>query len=92
MSAAVYMSVYGHEIRRHCEHGEHAPTGCVEATRAPDETYSLYRWDWWHASFKRRATSAKDEEERLWAAKASARMDEVEACVSAYWQQRKFDV
>jgi hypothetical protein len=92
MTAAVYMAVYGHEIRRLCEHGEYAPAGCSEETRACDETYSLERWSWWHTSFRRRATSAKDEQERSWAVKASARMDEVETSVGAYWQNRTLDL
>jgi hypothetical protein len=92
MTAAVYMAVYGHEIRRLCEHGEYAPAGCTEESRAVDETYSLERWSWWHTSFARRATSAKDEQERFWATKASARMDEVEKSVSAYWQHRTLDL
>lgn len=92
MTAAVYMAVYGHEIRRLCEHGEYAPACCSEETRARDENFSLERWNWWHISFTRRATSAKDEQERFWAAKASARMDEVERSVGAYWQQRTLDL
>jgi hypothetical protein len=90
--AAVYMSIFAHEIHRLCQYGQEAVyehTG--SNANDGDGFYSIGRWNKWHATYKRRAVYAKDEQERLWAIKALARMDEVQDAETAYWEHRTLD-
>ncbi|KAF1817938.1 uncharacterized protein K489DRAFT_385426 [Dissoconium aciculare CBS 342.82] len=90
--AAVYMSIFGHEIHRLCQYGQEAVYEHTSSNANDDDGfYSIGRWNKWHATYKRRAVSAKDEQERLWAIKALARMDEVQDAETAYWEHRTLD-